>query len=94
MQTSPVLTCRRNVPGQNVRGTVGTPIPGTQLRVVDPETLQDQPDGQQGLILARGPGVMAGYYDDESATAAAFRAGNGWLDTGDLGWRAPCGAQL
>ena len=41
-------------------------------------------------MLAKGPGVMAGYYGDEAATAKAFRAGNGWLDTGDLGWKAPC----
>lgn len=47
----------------------GLPIPGTQLRVVDPESLQDVPDGQQGLILARGPGVTAGYYRDDAATA-------------------------
>ena len=32
---------------------------------------------------------MAGYYNDEASTAAAFRAGDGWFDTGDLGWRAP-----
>ena len=49
--------------------SAGLPTPGTQLRVVDPETLCDVPDGQQGLILARGPGVMAGYYRDEAATA-------------------------
>ena len=90
VQTSPVLSCRRNLPGQNVRGTVGQPIPGTQLRVVNPDTLEDLPDGQQGLMLARGPGIMAGYYGDQAATAKAFRAGHGWLDTGDLGWRAPC----
>ena len=32
---------------------------------------------------------MKGYYKDDAATAKAFRAGNGWFDTGDLGWRAP-----
>ena len=30
-----------------------------------------------------------GYYDNDAATSAAFRAGGGWFDTGDLGWRAP-----
>ena len=45
--------------------------------------------GAQGLLLAKGPGVMAGYYNDEASTAKAFRAGDGWFDTGDLGWRAP-----
>lgn len=47
----------------------GYSIPGTQLRIVDPESLQEVPDGQQGLILARGQGVMAGYWRDEAATA-------------------------
>ena len=47
----------------------GYAIPGTELRVVDPETLQDVAEGQQGLILARGPGVMRGYYNDSGATA-------------------------
>jgi len=39
---------------------VGLPIPGTQLRIVDPVTLKDVADGTQGLVLARGPGVMRG----------------------------------
>ena len=43
----------------------------------------------QGLLLARGPGIMKGYFNDEAATAKAFSAGSGWFDTGDLGWRAP-----
>ncbi|GLC36919.1 hypothetical protein PLESTB_000178300 [Pleodorina starrii] len=91
-ETSPVLACRRAEPsGQNVRGSVGVPTPGTQLRVVDPETLEPLPEGRQGLVLARGPGVMAGYFRDEAATAKAFRAGDGWFDTGDLGWVAPSG---
>ena len=89
LQTSPVLTCRRNQPRQNPRGSVGYVMPGTSLRVVDPSSLEGVQPGQQGLILARGPGVMQGYFRDEGATAKAFRAGGGWLDTGDLGWQAP-----
>ncbi|KAG2449926.1 hypothetical protein HYH02_000030 [Chlamydomonas schloesseri] len=90
-ETSPVLACRRAVEGQNIRGSVGVPTPGTQLRVVDPDSLQPLPAGRQGLVLARGPGVMAGYWRDEAASARAFRAGGGWFDTGDLGWVAPEG---
>ncbi|KAI3431692.1 hypothetical protein D9Q98_004738 [Chlorella vulgaris] len=90
-ETSPVLACRVNQPGQNVRGSVGQPTPGTEVRVVDPETLADVAEGQQGLLLARGPGVMAGYWQDDAATAKAFKASEGWFDTGDLGWRAPAG---
>ena len=91
LQTSPVLTCRRNLPGLNPRGSVGYVMPGTSLRVVDPVSLEPVQPGQQGLVLARGPGVMKGYFRDEGATAKAFRAGEGWLDTGDLGWQAPGG---
>lgn len=69
---------------QNIRGSVGLPTPGTELRVVDPESLEPLPAGGQGAVLARGPGIMAGYYRDEAATAKAFRAGDGWFDTGAL----------
>ena len=46
-ESSPVLACRRDLPRENVRGSVGLPIPGTAVRVVDPETLQPVPEGQQ-----------------------------------------------
>ncbi|DBA75756.1 hypothetical protein WJX77_002081 [Trebouxia sp. C0004] len=90
-ETSPVLACRAYTDGQlAVRGSVGRPIPGTKLRVVDPETYQDVADGQQGVILAQGPGVMKGYYNDPQGTQKALKQGS-WFDTGDLGWRAPEG---
>lgn len=89
LQTSPVLACRKEIPSENVRGTVGVVIPETQIRVVDAETLQDLPDGEKGVILAKGPGVMRGYYKDQENTAKAMRAGDGWFDTGDMGWVAP-----
>lgn len=56
---------------------------------MDPETLRELPDGQQGLLLAKGPGVMRGYHNDVGSTQKAMRAGPGWFDTGDLGWKAP-----
>ncbi len=69
--------------------SAGFSMPGTEIRIVNPETMAELPDGQQGLVLARGPGVMAGYYNDEENTRKAFATGNGWFNTGDLGWRAP-----
>ncbi len=69
---------------------MGRPIPGTELRVVDPDTLADVPDGQQGVILARGPGVLSGYYEDPDATAKAFVAGDGWFNTGACGVKHAC----
>lgn len=59
-----MLACRVNSPQSNVRGSVGQPVPGTTLRIVDPETLAEVADGEQGLILAHGPGVMQ--VNDES----------------------------
>lgn len=84
-ETSPVLTCRRSQ--HNVRGTIGDPIPGTEVRIIDPETQNEVEDGQQGLIVVRGPGVFSCYDGDAEATSRAFWLTSGWFDTGDLGWK-------
>lgn len=65
-------------------GSVGTVLPGWELRVVD-EAGVDLPDGETGELLVRGPGVMDGYFDAPDATAEALTT-DGWLHTGDLGW--------
>jgi len=57
----------------------------TEIRIVDPETRQALPQGERGLVLARGPQVMAGYYNNPTATAQVLD-GAGWFNTGDLGW--------
>ena len=64
-ETSPVLACRRLRERENVRGTVGLPMPGTQVRVVDPETRADLPDGQQArrhTLAARRHVLPAGFH--------------------------------
>lgn len=66
-----------------VPGSVGRLIPGTELRVVDPQTGDDAAAGP-GELWARGPQVMAGYLDAPEATAATLTP-DGWLRTGDLG---------
>ncbi|ESA37270.1 amp-forming long-chain acyl- synthetase [Leptolyngbya sp. Heron Island J] len=81
-ETSPITHVRR--PWQNLRGADGQPLPGTQTRIVDLETRQDVPQGQQGLVLIRGPQVMQGYYKNPEATTKAIDP-DGWFDTGDLG---------
>ena len=64
--------------------TVGRPLPGTEVKVVDPRTDETLPVDAIGEICTRGVGVMTGYFDDERATAAVIDK-DGWLHTGDLG---------
>ena len=68
----------------SVPGTVGRIVPGTELRVVDPDSGRDLGPGEPGELLARGPQVMAGYLGRPEATAAMVDP-DGWLRTGDLG---------
>ena len=63
---------------------------GVELRIVDPATGEDLPDGEVGEILVRGHCVMTGYHDDPEKTAATVDP-DGWLHTGDLYSRAPDG---
>jgi acyl-CoA synthetase (AMP-forming)/AMP-acid ligase II len=64
-------------------GSVGRAMPGTELRVVDPETGADLGAGERGELWVRGPQTMAGYLHRPDATAAMVDA-DGWLRTGDL----------
>ena len=81
-ETSPVLTCRR--PWNNRRGSSGQPLASTAIRIVDPDSRRTVAIGQRGLVLARGPQVMGGYFGKPEASAKAIDA-EGWFDTGDLG---------
>lgn len=85
-ETSPVTNVRRME--HNLRRSSGLPMPGTQIRIVDPETHKPLPPGEQGLVLVKGPQVMQGYYKNPEATAKAIDP-QGWFDTGDLGWVTP-----
>lgn len=83
-EASPTLTQTRfDAPRDD--SSVGPPIPGVTLRLVDREG-RDVPEGEVGELWARGPGTMKGYYKDPKATAEAIRPG-GWLATGDLARR-------
>ncbi|MCF8040150.1 MAG: AMP-binding protein [Desulfohalobiaceae bacterium] len=64
-------------------GSIGLPLPGLQVRIVDPETGADLQTGQIGEIWLKGPSISPGYWNKPSETAAAFH--NGWFKTGDLG---------
>lgn len=63
-------------------GTVGHPVPGVATKTVDPETFAEVPDGTEGLLLVKGPGMMTGYLGDPARTEAAIR--DGWYVTGDI----------
>jgi acyl-[acyl-carrier-protein]-phospholipid O-acyltransferase/long-chain-fatty-acid--[acyl-carrier-protein] ligase len=64
-------------------GSVGHPIPGVAIRVVDPETWEVLKPGESGLILVKGPNVMVGYLNRPDKTEEVLR--NGWYSTGDIG---------
>ena len=65
------------------RGSVGRPLPGVMVRIVDPETKEPLPIGTVGLVLVRGANVMRGYLGRDDLTAAAMH--DGCYITGDLG---------
>lgn len=82
-EASPVI-CTGPLDGTNRPGTIGLPLPDTEVRVVDGENGQDVlPPGEIGELVARGPQVMLGYWQNDSATAEVIR--DGWLFTGDMG---------
>lgn len=64
-------------------GTHGKPVPGTTVRIVDPDSGRELPVGEQGEITLRGRGVFKGYWKKPEATAKTLR--DGWVHTGDMG---------
>jgi acyl-[acyl-carrier-protein]-phospholipid O-acyltransferase/long-chain-fatty-acid--[acyl-carrier-protein] ligase len=66
----------------NKPGTVGHPIPGVAVKVVDPDTEQPLPCGREGMLLVKGPNCMLGYLGQPELTAQSMR--DGWYITGDI----------
>ena len=64
-------------------GSTGRLLPGMTVRIVSPETGEEVPLGDQGIVWFKGANVFSGYLDDPQKTSAAFR--DGWFVTGDLG---------
>ncbi|MGA2855739.1 MAG: acyl-[ACP]--phospholipid O-acyltransferase [Candidatus Sulfotelmatobacter sp.] len=64
------------------RASIGHPLPGISVRIVDPETMAPLPPGETGLLLVRGPNVMQGYLNRPEKTAEVLR--DGWYNTGDI----------
>ena len=88
-ELSPVVSGNRppsrdTTPGKcgNRIGTIGQPMAGVEVKVVDLDTGAELPRGRQGMLLVRGPSVMKGYLDRPEETAQVMRGD--WYVTGDL----------
>jgi long-chain acyl-CoA synthetase len=83
-ETSPIATV---TPwrGKIKPGTVGVPVPNTDVKIVDVETgTEEMKQGLPGEVIIKGPQVMKGYYKKPEETAAVLK--DGWLFTGDIGF--------
>jgi long-chain acyl-CoA synthetase len=87
-ETSPVLTCNRGDITEWT-GTIGLPLPSTEIEIRDDDN-HAVPMGERGEICARGPQVMAGYWNKPDETAAAMTP-DGFFRTGDIGIMDPQG---
>lgn len=85
-ETSPLITI--NPPGRTRPGTVGIPVAGCDVKIMDAETgTREMPQGEAGEITVCGPNVMKGYRGRSDATAETVRERDGkrWMHTGDIG---------
>jgi fatty-acyl-CoA synthase len=90
-EASPIITQTRTTDPIELRvETVGRPLPGVEVKIIDPTTGEELGDNVSGELCARGHNVMLGYYNNPDATAAAIDA-SGLLHTGDLALRLPNG---
>jgi acyl-[acyl-carrier-protein]-phospholipid O-acyltransferase/long-chain-fatty-acid--[acyl-carrier-protein] ligase len=88
-ECSPVVTCStHDFRAAGFRqagsrpGSIGQPLPGVSIRIVNPDTHAPVPLGQPGLLLVRGPNVMRGYLGQPEKTAEVLH--DGWYTTGDI----------
>jgi len=79
-EVSGILTL--NPPKDNRFGTVGIPVPGAEVRIVN-DAGEDVPEGEAGEVIARTPSMMKGYLGNVAATDEAIK--DGWYYSGDIG---------
>lgn len=80
------MNCSNPLHGKRRIGSVGLPLPGVDVRIVNSETGDILPDGEIGDVQLRGPNIFKGYWRQPEKTSASFSA-DGWFKTGDLGFR-------
>lgn len=87
-ETSPVLSITFTDPTDSVLGSVGRAVPRTQTKLMDPDTLEEVPEGCEGELWVSGPQVMQGYWNKPEATDEVIvvdkATGQRWFRTGDL----------
>jgi malonyl-CoA/methylmalonyl-CoA synthetase len=79
------MNCSNPLHGERRIGSVGLPLPGVKVRVVDSETGQILPAAEIGDVQLRGPNIFKGYWRQPEKTNESFSA-DGWFKTGDLGY--------
>ncbi len=86
--TETVTACCLTPPHMFKEGSIGLPFPDTYIKIVEPDTENELPFGEEGEILLAGPTVMKEYMNHPDETAATLRThadGLTWVHTGDLG---------
>jgi fatty-acyl-CoA synthase len=78
-----ICTSRPDDPAELRHYRLGVPLDEWEVKIVDPETGAECDTGEQGEIVARGPNMLAGYYNAPDKTAESIQ--DGWLHTGDIG---------
>ncbi|HEX4207613.1 MAG TPA: long-chain fatty acid--CoA ligase [Ktedonobacteraceae bacterium] len=81
-EASPVTHCNP-LTDKARNGSIGLPLPNVEATILDPETGEPVPVGEEGEIAVKGPNIMRGYWKREEETKAVFV--NGWMRTGDIG---------
>ncbi len=88
--TETMMTLSNPYAGERRAGTVGRPLPGVSIRIVD-DNGADVPEGATGELLIRAPTICAGYWNRPDATATATALAGAWFHTGDLADVSPDG---
>jgi len=84
------MNCSNPLRGERRLGSVGLPLAGVEVRIVNQENDQLLPDGEIGEVQLRGPNIFKGYWKQPEKTTESFTS-DGWFRTGDLGFLEPDG---